>query len=740
VVILLLVRVKVLGRFRAGLVSGVWVLLLFVAVFGVVLKLPLVKCNGGTIYIRADGSVDPPTAPITSADNVTYIFTDNISDSVMIERNNIIVDGNGYTLQGSGNGYGFNLTGICGVTIKNTNVREFPNGVYLNYSSNNNIIENNITNNGAGISLGYSSNNNISGNNITANNGQGVRLESSSNNSIVGNNIANNSWCEGIGLLYGANNNSIVGNNITNNGEGIGLTSSLDNQIIGNNVTANDVYGVCLFDAPNTMFRNNSIADNGFNFGITPSGYLSEYVQDLDESNTVDNKPIYYWVNRQNMRVPSNAGFVALANSYNITVEGLKLSKNGRGILLYNTTNSQVTNNNITANEYDGVRLESSSNNSISGNNITNNDVGIDLAFSSNNNTIVGNEINANNWCGVRLPFSSYNNVIGNNIANSSYGVSLYFSSNNEFHWNNFVDNSVQVDTYAIGTNVWDDGYPSGGNYWSSYTGVDSFTGFYQNETGSDRIGDTPYVIDVDNQDHYPLMSPFVLGCPRTCFNYLPEFPPAGETVTFDASTSYAYQGFIMSYTWNFGDGNTTTVAYPIITHVFATDGVYPVNLTVTDNDGLSRSITRSIAVGVDSTPPTIGIPSRMPEGDVLPDQSVKVSVNVTDIVSQVKNVTLSYTINEGASWTDLPMDPNPSTNVYEATIPPQEVGTWVRFKITAYDHAGNTATLDGTEPYCVYKVIPEFSSNLILPMLTLITFIATILQKKKRKTKPQLP
>ena len=57
--------------------------------------------------------------------------------------------------------------------------------------------------------------------------------------------------------------------------------------------------------------------------------------------------------------------------------------------------------------------------------------------------------------------------------------------------------------------NVWDNGYPSGGNYWSDYAGEDLYSGPYQNETGSDGIGDMPYVIDESNTDNYPLMNPY---------------------------------------------------------------------------------------------------------------------------------------------------------------------------------------------------------------------------------------
>jgi hypothetical protein len=59
--------------------------------------------------------------------------------------------------------------------------------------------------------------------------------------------------------------------------------------------------------------------------------------------------------------------------------------------------------------------------------------------------------------------------------------------------------------------NVWDDGYPSGGNYWSDYKGIDVKSGPNQDQPRSDGIGDTPYVIDANNQDRYPLMNPYVL-------------------------------------------------------------------------------------------------------------------------------------------------------------------------------------------------------------------------------------
>ena len=76
---------------------------------------------GGTVYIRADGSVDPPSAPI-DRDGDIYTFSDNINDEIVVERDNIIINGSGYTVSGPGTGWGFNLTNINNVMIKNLTI------------------------------------------------------------------------------------------------------------------------------------------------------------------------------------------------------------------------------------------------------------------------------------------------------------------------------------------------------------------------------------------------------------------------------------------------------------------------------------------------------------------------------------------------------------------------------------------------------------------------------------------
>jgi PKD repeat protein len=69
--------------------------------------------------------------------------------------------------------------------------------------------------------------------------------------------------------------------------------------------------------------------------------------------------------------------------------------------------------------------------------------------------------------------------------------------------------------------------------------------------------------------------------------------------VTFDASSSYDLDGYIVSYTWDFGDGNVITVYDPIVTHHYSAAGTYEVTLTVVDNDGLKHSVKQTLVIKV---------------------------------------------------------------------------------------------------------------------------------------------
>ena len=160
-----------------------------------------------TIYINADGSIDPLTEDITSLDNVTYTFTDNINDSIVVLRSNITIDGAEYTLNGTGTGKwaGFTVEGYgsINVTIQNVNIIGFGVGIGLVSTDDNKILGCTITNNTNGIWGAETMNNTISGN-VISHNTYGIFFNTVFHTDIYGNNITNND--NGVWLEYSTEN------------------------------------------------------------------------------------------------------------------------------------------------------------------------------------------------------------------------------------------------------------------------------------------------------------------------------------------------------------------------------------------------------------------------------------------------------------------------------------------------------------------------------------------------------
>ena len=157
---------------------------------------------------------------------------------------------------------------------------------------------------------------------------------------------------------------------------------------------------------------------------------------------------------------------------------------------------------------FDGVYVESSKGIVIDNNIISDNFDGIYIV-NSDDNTITHNVITNNIWyvSGIHLISSINNTISDNDIVGNDKGVYLYNSINNRIYHNNFVSNTEQAYDNT-GTNLWNHGYPLGGNYWSDYMGSDAYSGPDQNVRGSDGIGDTPYGVSggVGTQDNYPFM------------------------------------------------------------------------------------------------------------------------------------------------------------------------------------------------------------------------------------------
>ncbi|MFW6110757.1 MAG: right-handed parallel beta-helix repeat-containing protein [Thermoproteota archaeon] len=441
--------------------------------------------------IKSDGSIDPSTAPI-HRDGDVYTFTGNIVGyTVIVEKDDLILDGGGYILRGYGSKGNFSLKGYAdpvgilvmhqfGVTVRNMNISGFTYGIKL---------------------TGWS---------------------------------------------------TLASGNIT----------------LENNLVEDNYYGVYLSGSWFTLLRNNRMNNNVRNFyvydhvSVHPPA-LDIYINDIDSSNTVDGKPIIYWVNERGRTVPSNAGYVALVNCTDMTVQNLDLANNGQGVVLVSTTNSLITKNHIIDTDW-GVFAHNSSNIVITENNLEINDIGIEFhdslnssilsnnltrnrsgaslvgsqsiyfsgnsvtsntgkglwlnglrnstleqntitenneagvsSLDSHNNSLVANTITSNGYQGIKLWEDSSENTISENlITNNSVGLQLTGTpNNNTIYHNNFVNNTNHITTDSNA--IWDNGKE--GNYWDNYSGPDS---------DQDGIGDTPYVIDENNQDNYPLMEP----------------------------------------------------------------------------------------------------------------------------------------------------------------------------------------------------------------------------------------
>ncbi|MEM3587030.1 MAG: NosD domain-containing protein [Candidatus Jordarchaeaceae archaeon] len=162
-----------------------------------------------------------------------FDFEGNISETIVVTADNIVIDGHGYYLIGpeNGTGTGFNLTNRKNVTIKNVIVTGWQYGFYLNNGQNNTLTNNAATNNNVGFYLHYSNNNTLSGNNAN-NNWDGFHLHYSSNNTLSDNNATNNNWY-GFYLHY-SNNNTLSSNFALNNTEqGYKWENSIDNDFMG---------------------------------------------------------------------------------------------------------------------------------------------------------------------------------------------------------------------------------------------------------------------------------------------------------------------------------------------------------------------------------------------------------------------------------------------------------------------------------------------------------------------------
>ena len=265
----------------------------------------------------------------------------------------------------------------------------------------------------------------------------------------------------------------------------------------------------------NVSLSNLTLRRAGFQPPIAGAILVSETTNSVIEDVViVDNDPCGITLfNSTNNKVSrseffNNTWAVLLVDSNeNMIVENV-ISKNSYGIALggpEGSSNNLLADNLISNNVYHGIDIFGFDN-KVSSNRIMNNDNGV-LLDMANGNLIVSNNVSNNSQFGVYLIRGSEGNTInGNTVQFNHVGVFVKdYSRNNALHCNNFINNTKQVYLFDSSVNTWDNGYPSGGNYWSDYE--ERYPG--AKELDGSGIWDTPYVIDENNQDNYPLMKPW---------------------------------------------------------------------------------------------------------------------------------------------------------------------------------------------------------------------------------------
>ena len=191
-----------------------------------------------------------------------------------------------------------------------------------------------------------------------------------------------------------------------------------------------------------------------------------------------------------NVLVDSGGNAVIAHTTNRATVVNNTLLRSRSSLFLCSITNSTVKGNRVDSSAHTGLFL-GGSNNVISENYVINSLRGIEIRR-----------------CGLPWTAPENNIVTKNSVLNNTIGIDVRDSHDNRFFHNNIINNTIQAFDRSASDNEWDDGYPSGGNFWSNYTGPDDFSGPDQDVPGPDGIRDLPFDFDPDTRDDYPLMSP----------------------------------------------------------------------------------------------------------------------------------------------------------------------------------------------------------------------------------------
>jgi parallel beta-helix repeat protein len=283
-------------------------MILLIGMLGLAFELQMVEAVIERVYIRPDGSIDPPIAAIFTTDSITYTLTSDLYVQVVVERDNIIIDGSNHLLQRDGTGRGIDLADRTNVTIKNIEIRDFQSGIWLSQSSNNKVFGSKILNNTFGIWI-YGSTNTVQGNMISNNSNSGIVIDvDSSDNTIHRNNITRNN--QGVWFILASGNN-LHHNNFVDNTQQVYLSTSGYGNVWDNGYPSGGNYW------------SNYIGDDSDHDGIGETLYI------LDADN-YDRYPLMGMFSRFDIPLDYNVNVIS-----NSTIEGFECFESNSTIKIY---------------------------------------------------------------------------------------------------------------------------------------------------------------------------------------------------------------------------------------------------------------------------------------------------------------------------------------------------------------------------------------------------------------------
>ncbi len=473
------------------------------------------RCRVSNVTLMADGHVIMDDADDTVLENVNSSGNNRGVELTNSDRNYIanstfnmngvgvwISNSNGNIIQGNNislNGQGMFLGLSPNHTITGNRIFENTNaGIEILYSDHQIIRYNNMTLNRDGLYAEYSDDIVFENNTVLSNQRDGVRLDISNFSRVSHNNFVQN----GAGVTIDRGNQNEISNNtaVQNNDDGFTLVSEKNSSVLHNAASGNGV-GIRILDTYHSLVAFNDLFSN--TKGISTN--VEYYATITDNNCSYSQGPSLMWEFK-------GSGIHFHTGIHSLLANNSVYSNDLYGIVVAWSDDTVVTNNSImnggngsTGLEFTYSREIHAVNNTISG--FTN---GVNLT-ESNNVSLIRNNVSSNRDIGVFLEFSDFGNtIVYNSIAQNALGIALNESQDNKIHHNDIINNSVQALNSDLYQNDWDNGYPSGGNYWSDYAGNDVLSGPDQDQPGPDGIGDAPYPIQTNEEDSYPLMTPTV--------------------------------------------------------------------------------------------------------------------------------------------------------------------------------------------------------------------------------------